>query len=154
MHPTRIRVSNMKRAIIKSMLMAVLISVFSLGTSAFCNAQSRDENDEMLELMISETNKTLPAEYSTGMVNTKLVREGNYVVYYYVCDEDIYDIDLMKKNLPDYKGEVLAELNSDDLYISLFREVCKDAGVGVGYVYIGKDSGKKASIYIPVSQLK
>ena len=144
----------MKKSIIKSLFVAILVSVFSLGTSAFCHAQSRDEDDALLELMISETNKTLPAEYATGMVNTKLVREGNYVVYYYMCDEDLYDIDLMNKNLPTMKNMVLEELNADDVYISLFREVCKNARVGVGYIYVGKKSGKKASLYIHVSQLK
>ena len=136
------------------MFVAILVAVFSLGASAFCHAQSRDENDELLELMISETNKNLPAEYDEGMINTKLVREGKYVVYYYVCDEDLYDIDLMNQNLPTMKSMVLEELNSDDVLISMFREICKNAGVGIGYVYIGNRSGKKASQYIPVSLLK
>lgn len=144
----------MKKTIMKTLFVAILVTFFSLGTSALCHAQSRDENNALLELMISETNKTLPAEYATGMVNTKLVREGNYVVYYYMCDEDLYDIDLMNKNLPDYKDDVLEELNSDDIFLSMFREVCKNAGVGVGYIYVGKKSGKKASLYIPVSKLK
>lgn len=138
----------------KSMFVAFLVAVFSIGTSAFCLAQSRDENDELLELMISETNKNLPAEYDEGMINTKLVREGKYVVYYYVCDEDLYDIDLMNQNLPTMKSMVLEELNSDDVLISMFREICKNAGVGIGYVYVGNRSGKKASQYIPVSLLK
>lgn len=144
----------MKKSIIKTLFVAILVSVFSLGTSAFCHAQSKGEDNALLELMISETNKSLPAEYAEGMINTKLVREGNYVVYYYVCDEDLYDIDLMNKNLPTMKSMVLEELNADDVYISMFREVCKSAGVGVGYVYVGKKSGKKASQYIPVSLLK
>jgi len=138
----------------KSLFAGILVAVFSIGTSAFCHAQSRDENDELLELMISETNKNLPAEYDEGMINTKLVREGKYVVYYYVCDEDLYDIDLMNQNLPTMKSMVLEELNSDDVLISMFREICKNAGVGIGYVYVGNRSGKKASQYIPVSLLK
>ena len=144
----------MKKSIFKSLFVAILVSVFSLGASAFCHAQSRGEADELLELMISETNKTLPAEYAEGMINTKLVREGNYVVYYYMCDEDLYDIDLMNKNLPTMKSMVLEELNSDNVFLSMFREVCKNAGVGVGYVYVGNRSGKKASQYISVSLLK
>ena len=144
----------MKKSILKSLFVAILVSVLSLGVSSICNAQSKNESDEMLELMISETNKSLPAEYGEGMINTKLVREGNYVVYYYMCDEDIYDIDLMNKNLPSMKDMVVEELNSDDSYVSLFRGICKDAGVGVGYVYVGNRSGKKASCYIPVSLLK
>ena len=104
--------------------------------------------------MISETNKNLPAEYDEGMINTKLVREGNYVVYYYTCDENIYDIDLMNKNLPAMKDMAVEQLNSDDSLMFLFRGICKDAGVGVGYVYVGNRSGKKAFCYIPVSLLK
>lgn len=144
----------MKKSILKSLFVSILVSVLSLGVSSICNAQSKNESDEMLELMISETNKSLPAEYGEGMINTKLVREGNYVVYYYMCDEDIYDIDLMNKNQSSMKDMVLEELNSDDVLISMFREICKNAGVGIGYVYIGNRSGKKASQYIPVSLLK
>lgn len=144
----------MKKTIIKTLLVAILVSVFSLGTLTFCQAQSKDDAGEKLELMISETNKNLPAEYDEGMINTKLVREGKYIVYYYVCDEDLYDIDLMNQNLPTMKSMVLEELNSDDVLISMFREICKNAGVGIGYVYVGNKSGKKASQYIPVSLLK
>ena len=144
----------MKKSIFQSVFIAILVSVFSLGASSLCNAQSKDENDEMLELMISETNKNLPIEYSDGMINTKLVREGDYIVYYYNCDEDLYDIDMMKQNLPTMKDYVLEELNSDDALTTMFREVCKNAGVGVGYFYIGNKSGKTASFYLPVSLLK
>ena len=110
--------------------------------------------DNLLELWIDETNKNLPTEYGEGVTITELVREGDYVVYYYVFDENLYDLDQLKKNIPALKSEWLKELNSDDESVTMLREIWKNAGVGVGYVYIGNKSGKKFSINIPVSELK
>ena len=110
--------------------------------------------ENLLEIWINETNKNLPTESGEGMIITEIVREGDYVVYYYMCDEDLYDIDQLNKNIAALKSEALKVLNSDDESVTMLREIWKNAGVGVGYVYIGNKSGKKCSMNIPVSELK
>lgn len=112
-----------------------------------------DDPMKRLEMQIKITNAQLPMDLGNGLVNTKLVKEGNYVVYYYDCDEDMIDIEILQ-NTTLMKGMLLEEINSDDPAISLFRQYCKDAGCGIAYCYVGKTSGKVARILLPVNELK
>ena len=128
----------MKNSIVRNLFVIVFALVVSLGGAEFCNAQSKDKNTEALGLIVTTTNRLLPQDYGNGMVNTKLVVEGNYLVYYYVCDEPEYDIDRMSQNIPLMKNTIMAEVNSDDYLMSELRRACKEAGVGIAYYYVGK----------------
>lgn len=92
-------------------------------------------------------------EDSDEIICTKIYRKGKYVIYEYLADETT--IEALKMIKPAVlKSLTLDELNSDDVNISQFRRVCKNAGVGIAYCYIGKKSGKKVKILIPAKELK
>lgn len=115
----------------------------------------KKDPDALLDAQLDITNAQLPNDLGNGMVNTKMVREGNYVVYYYICDEDLYDMDEMKESIPLFKEFISQEINDNgDPTIALLRKMCKDANVGIAFTYEGKTSGKKATIRIPVNELK
>ena len=146
---------NMKKSIVGNLFVIVFALIVSLGTAECCNAQSKDKSTEALDLIVSVSNSLLPQDYyGNGMVNTKLVVEGDYLVYYYICDEPKYDIDRMSQNIPLMKDAIIAEVNSDDYLISELRRACKEAGVGIAYYYVGKNSGKIAKVLVPVQDLK
>ncbi len=134
-------------------------SIKSIGEDAFegcpgspsIGNSSTSSAEETLNLYIYAGNLVLPNSYSDGMVNTEIVREGDYVVYYFICDEPKYDIDRMQKNISVLKNKVLEVVNSDML--APLREVCRNAGVGIGYYYVGKESGKIAKVLMPVDEL-
>lgn len=120
-------------------------------------SESKDGNDPdaLLEAQIRITNAQLPSDLGNGMINTKLVREGNYIVYYYDCDEDIYDIEQMQETIPLLRELIVSEINeNNDPTITLLRQMCKNANVGIAFTYQGKTSGKKASIMIAADELK
>lgn len=144
----------MKHNRILALVAAVFVTALSLGTAEVCHGQTNDEYQAALELLLTSTNKQLPMDYGNGQVNTKLVREGKYVVYYYLCDEPRYNLDRMNRNIHLLTETILKEVNSDEFFISYLRKTCKNAGVGIGYCYIGKESGKTARVYIPVEKLK
>ena len=111
--------------------------------------------DTLLDAQLRITNAQLPNDLGNGMVNTKMVREGDYVVYYYECDENTYDIEQMQEAIPMLKELVIYEINDNsDPTISILRQICKNANVGIAFTYQGKTSGKKATIRIPSSELK
>lgn len=144
----------MKKSTMKNLFLALFVAVFSLGTTSICNAQSKSEEEATLDFMISAGNQQLPMEYTKGMVNTKIVKEDKYVVYYMVCDEDIFDIGRMESNIPLMRGEILKEINSDNPLLAMLRNACKSAGYGIAYYYVGKTSGKIAKVKIPANELK
>ena len=120
------------------------------------NSGSDKKNpDALLDAQLRITNAQLPNDLGNGMVNTKMVREGNYVVYYYICDEDQYDIDQMNEYIPLMKDFIIDDINDNgDPTFALLRQMCKNANVGIAFTYVGKTSGKKATIRIPVDKLK
>lgn len=126
----------------------------TLSSEEVKHAGSGSDPQKTLELQISLVNAQLPIDFGNGMVNTQVVREGNYVVYYFVCDEDIFDIDVMNKNIPLMRELILSEVNGDDLAMSMFRKMCKEAGCGMAYYYVGEKSGKIAKALVPVEDLK
>ena len=111
---------------------------------------------KLLNLQIELANTQLTQtdqENDDEIVFTKLYRKGKYVIYEYLADE--ITIEALKMIKPAVlKRLTLDELNSDDVNISHFRRVCKNAGVGIAYCYIGKKSGKKVKILIPAKELK
>ena len=115
---------------------------------------SKDPN-KLLQSQIELTNAQLPMDLGSGMVNTKLVRQGDYVIYYYKCDEDLLDIEQMQANIPLMQNLIVDELNNNnDPTFNMFKKMCKDANVGIGYYYVGDKSGKIAKVLIPVKDLK
>lgn len=92
-------------------------------------------------------------EDSDEIVCTKIYRKGKYVIYEYIADETT--IEALKMIKPAVlKSLTLDELNSDDVTLSQFRRICKNAGVGIAYYYIGKKSGKKIKLLFPAKELK
>ena len=110
---------------------------------------------KQLDFQIEAANKQLPTDEGEGLICTKVVRKGKYVVYYFSCDEATVDMNLMKKLRPTMHAMSLASLNSDeDVSISQFRRSCKRANVGVAYYYIGNKSGKTVKVLIPAKELR
>ncbi len=119
---------------------------------------SHDSKQEALNLVkeeVAAANEMCPQEAGFGMVLTKVVLEGDYVVYEYVCDESKLSIDQMlnnKETKPLLKDNVstLAKHNSN---LAVFLAACKKANKGLEYIYIGSSSGKKCIIKLSPSEL-
>ena len=107
---------------------------------------------KVLDLQIQMANAQLSQENDDEIVCTKIYRKGKYVVYQFLVDDSTHKT--LKKVKSYMKDIALKELNSDDVTISQFRRICKNAGAGIAYCYIGKKSGKKLKILIPAEELK
>ena len=101
--------------------------------------------DELLDTQIRITNIQLPIDLDNNMTMERSFREGNYVVYYYTWDDDM--IDLLKGSEKEMKEELVKYLNSDPSVV-MFNNICKDAGVGLAYRYVGREKGREITIYI------
>lgn len=103
--------------------------------------------DELLDAQIRITNIQLPIDLDNNMTMERFFREGNYVVYYYTWDDDM--IDLLKGSEKEMKEELVKYLNSDDdPSVVMLNNICKDAGVGLAYRYVGREKGREITIYI------
>ena len=61
----------------------------------------------------------------------------------------------MQANIPLMQNLIVDELNNNnDPTFNMFKKMCKDANVGIGYYYVGDKSGKIAKVLIPVKDLK
>ena len=88
-----------------------------------------DDDDDFsisIEEIIDAANEDLPETIDEGMILTRMIIEGNYIVYIYKVDPDIYDIDYIRENKSLVKRQIKSEiLNSDDFEIQTFVKTCK-----------------------------
>lgn len=119
------------------------------------NGAKKDPNaiiDRQLEIM----NVQLPMDYGNGMTAQKVVREGDYIVYYFECNETLLSIDTMEKNRSTMTATIQQQLrsNSPDPSIKELVRMCTDAYVGIIYKYVGATSGKVMEVRIEVDEMQ
>lgn len=112
-----------------------------------------DDNDDdysiSIEEIIDAANEDLPETIDEGMVLTRMIIEGNYIVYIYKVDPDIYDIDYIRENKSVVKRQIKSEiLNSNDFDIKTFVKTCKKYHKGLAYRYVSVESGDYCTVYI------
>ena len=148
----------------------LLLSLLTIGTGNLCFAQSdNDENLtpeelEALELMdpvkvlkigIQSANKDCPFEIGEGMVCTKIIMENKNVMYYVECDEILFDISILSDASDLLRAILVEEFNdTEDPDIAMFRNMCKKAGYGIGYCFVGNKSKKKVKAALSAKELK
>lgn len=109
-----------------------------------------------LDKQMEMTNSQMPMDMGSGMVGTKVVREGNNIVYYFECDESMISIDAMKENVASMKTLLKSQLssNSSDPTVRELVRMCKDANVGIKYKYTGNRSGKSVTAGLNANELE
>ena len=119
----------------------------------------QDDNDYSVSLselksMIREYNDELPEYIDEGMELEAVYLNGDYVIYTYNLDEDIYDMDYFRTNRSEVKRDIKNNiLNSTDEDGISFLNACKNNDKGISYRYVGKTSGNAYTISISPSEL-
>ena len=160
----------MKRITSKLLKTAILLSLLTIGTGNFCFGQSNDDDSltpeelevlesmnpvEVLKLGIQSANSECPFEIDEGMVCTKIIMENKNVMYYVECDEILFDISTLSDASDLLKAILVEEFNdTEDPDIALFRNMCKKAGYGIGYCFVGNKSKKKVKAALSAKELK
>lgn len=148
----------------------LLLSLLTIGTGTLCFAQSdNDENltpeelevlesmnpVDVLKLGIQAANSECPFEIDEGMVCTKIIMEKKNVMYYVDCDEILFDISTLSDASDLLKAILVEEFNNtEDPDIAMFRNMCKKAGYGIGYCFVGNKSKKKVKAALSAKELK
>ena len=160
----------MKRITSKLLKTAILLSLLTIGTGNFCFGQSNDDDSltpeelevlesmnpvDVLKLGIQAANSECPFEIDEGMVCTKIIMEKKNVMYYVECDEILFDISTLSDASDLLKAILVEEFNdTEDPDIALFRNMCKKAGYGIGYCFVGNKSKKKVKAALSAKELK
>lgn len=145
----------------------------ALGSNSSTNTVLYDDNDSysdddsvyyadddesspsyLLRETISSMQNGLPIDAGSGMQITEVYLSGDYITYTVMCDESVLSIDLLNQSHSLLKNSVKSSLLSqtDEATQSLI-DLCKQAGVGIKYVYTGSTSGKKCTVSIDADEL-
>lgn len=111
------------------------------------------KNLRLLKADIEESNKSFPMDIEEGLTIKKMYMDGDYVIYYVVCDEDVVDMDVLSQNKSKLRRIIKKNLNNADENIREFKRMCKNANKGIGYKYVGDTSEKSFSIRFSSSEL-
>lgn len=109
------------------------------------------ENDpvKILEAKIAVDNMQLPFETEEGVMFTKTELAGDYVVHKYVVDESLYSFDALKDIKSELKKNYITALTTDPV-VKNYARLCKNAGKGVKYQYVGAESGDEFVIEVSI----
>ena len=115
---------------------------------------SKDEKDPeaALEGQVEATNAQCPMQIAEGMTITHLSIEGDYVVYNVICDENSYSISALNHNKAQIKEDIIKTIDPSDPAMAMFIGICREAGKGIAYKYIGDQSGSTSMIKISTSE--
>lgn len=128
------------------------------NSSSAKNSYYDDDDDILssisLEEIVEVANEDLPETIDEGLIMTKIVIEGNYLVYICSVDEDEYDIDMIRESKNEVKNAIKKDLlNPNDSDIQYTRRMCKKYHKGIAYRYVGRDSRDSYTIYISSKEL-
>ena len=108
---------------------------------------------KQLRVLIDNAKIQMPQVVAQGMTMTDVVIEDKYVVYTYDCDDNFYDISLMKDNYSMMKNLVLEEIRQDNSIIAQMCKLLKEVNFGLAYKYTGVPSGKSCTIFVESIEL-
>lgn len=111
------------------------------------------KNLRLLKADIEESNKSCPMDIEEGLTVKRMYMDGDYVIYYVVCDEDVVDMDVLSQNKSKLRRIIKKNLNNADENIREFKKMCKNANKGIGYKYVGDTSEKSFYIRFSSSEL-
>lgn len=117
------------------------------------NSDEEKDPEAALEGQVEVTNAQCPMQIAEGMTITHLSVEGDYVVYNVTCDEDSYSISAFNRNKAQIKENIIKTLDPSDPTMAMFIRICREAGKGIAYKYIGDQSESTCMIKIATSEL-
>lgn len=98
--------------------------------------------------------KNLPMAAGEGLTCIDYETPHYGFLYIYEVDEDVYQIEILQKNLNKNKFIVLSELATGKSDLFEMAKLCANAGFGLGMKYIGESSGKSAEMIMSYEELK
>lgn len=124
--------------------------------SGSSSSMSKEEAESALRVQIPITNQQLPMDLGVGIVITRMYLSGNYVMYLGECDENKISITEMDNNKTEVKKKLKQTLRSmiSSKQDEEFFNLCLAADKGIGYTYIGDQTGKKVTVYIGNDELR
>lgn len=109
---------------------------------------------DLLKCEIEVANLSFPMTIKEGIRMTKITFEGDYIVYNFVLDEDLYYIEAYNDEevKKEFKKGAIEESFSDsnDPKMQMIKKLLKETGKGISYKLIG-DASRKA-VYITIEQ--
>ena len=103
--------------------------------------------ERMLKAKIDIAQSQTPQVVEEGMVMTDINLDKMALTYVYICDETVYDIDLLQENSNILKESIFEEFNYDPLFKDMINLLIATNRQLV-YKCVGSFSGKSCSISI------
>lgn len=97
---------------------------------------------KMLEISIEIMN-ICPIEIEEGITLTRSSVEDDYLILYYIINEDLYDIYSIRDSEADIKANTLQDPGSSSIILK-----CKYTGTGLVLRYVGSETGEIADVII------
>ena len=110
---------------------------------------------EALKAEITDVNGKLPVQVEPGVTVTKFTVEGNDAVYYYMCDENVVNMNALRQSQEKMKTGTFASLKTtrDPETLHLLMMLRKGA-MGLTYKYVGVKTGETILVQYNPEEIK
>lgn len=111
-----------------------------------------DSNKLLLANQIKQENNRIPYKIADGLMVTGVEDSGSALVYTCTVNEDLYEMDDMINGTADLKDEMRSMLKDRSMKGQV--KLLSGLGRGFEYKYVGKTSGKTATVSFTAEELK
>lgn len=127
------------------MLLCSLSLVLMLATSC---------QEAKLKAVITVANKQCPMDMGQAGKITSIIYDGNNVVYNFQLNEEITDIDALKKNQDGMKESIKTMFRNPTREVKKMFEIMVDCNAGLQVIFMSDKSGNKAIAELTTEELK
>lgn len=135
-------------------ILIVLMTVVCFSSLISCDSI----NKGYIQSVVDEMNELLPDEIDEGMTLYLVDIDNNSVVFHYLIDEDIDNLDAYKAGYLEAKKSLLLslseQLGDEDPDTSLFYETIVDMNYSIVYMFEGDTSLEEVPITVYPNDIK
>lgn len=127
-------------------LLIATIAVISMVLFPSCKSEDEKEIDKAIATYCQDIN--FPCIQSTGIILTKIARDGKYVVLSYELDENVMSVGDIRLKSESLKSQMIQSIRYDEL-----PSFAKSKGYGIKYSYKGLATKDTFVLTIEASEL-
>ncbi len=113
-----------------------------------------DDPLQLLKLFNRQSVKQLPIEVEEGLLFTNILIKDNMEVFTYEIDPQLYDMDLIGKNMEDLKDKPEELLDMEEEETQVLVSLLTELNMGVRYSYVEKGGSTPINLTFSAEQIK
>ena len=115
---------------------------------------TQHDPEENLEAIVNTCTLQGETDMGDGMTQSQVTLDGGFISYVILCDEEVYDIDLLAENEAEIYANIIDEFQQHDPVMDKMLKDLVATNRGIRYIYRGSTSGNEYTLDIEAQKIK